>query len=62
MYDLLVKLMFLAAVGQLGLSFFDLEQCQTRKCTQNIEKKARDVLAVDWKPISLFPEEARRFR
>jgi hypothetical protein len=56
MERLLVKLMFLGAAAQLGLSAKDLlNPWQTRKAT-------RQVLTIDWKPIGLFPKEAARFR
>ena len=61
MYDLLIKLMLAAALTQLGLSIADVE-CRGRSCAQRLEKASRDVLRVDWKPISVFPEEAKRFR
>jgi hypothetical protein len=62
MENLLVKLMLLAALAQLGLSISDVENCHTQQCAQKTEKRSRDILAIDWKPISVFPEEARRFR
>ena len=62
MYNLLVKLMVITAIIHLGMSFKDFKNCHSRQCAQLIEKRSRDVLHVDWKPISLFPNEARRFR
>jgi len=62
MYDLLVKLMFVAAIAQLGISISDIRNCHSRQCVQTLEKRSRDVLKIDWKPISLWPEEAKRFR
>ncbi len=62
MYNLLVKLMVLAALLELGISLADLEGCRSRACLVHLEKKSRDVLKIDWKPISVFPEEAKRFR
>ena len=62
MYNLLTKLMIAAALIQLGMSVSDFQFCHSRQCAQQIEKRSRDVLRVDWQPISLFPEEARRFR
>lgn len=49
MYALLVRLMLLAALLELGIGMDGLT-------------KLRDVLKVDWKPISVFPEEAKRFK
>ena len=62
MYDLLAKLIIASALLQLGISVSDLRNCHSRQCTQTLEKKSRDVLKIDWKPISIFPEEAKRFR
>ncbi len=61
MYDYLVKLMLFAALAEIGMSLFDFETCHTPQCLQRVEKASRDILKIDWKPISLFPEEARRF-
>jgi hypothetical protein len=61
METLLVRLMFLTALLQLGFAVSDFENCNSRNCVQKIEKASRDVLKIGWKPISLFPEEAKRF-
>lgn len=62
MENLLVKLMLIAALTQFGISLADFGRCHTRACIQKVEKRSRDVLKVDWRPISIFPEEAKRFR
>ncbi len=62
MENLLVKLMFIAALMQLGISLTDVQNCHSRACVQTLEKRSRDVLRIDWKPISVWPEEAKRFR
>ena len=62
MYDLLVKLMVLAALAQFGMSLLDIEQCHSKQCQRTLEQRSRDVLNIEWKPISVFPEEAKRFR
>ena len=62
MYNLLIKLMIIAALAQLGISLATFENCESRECLARIEKASRKVLNVEWKPISVFPEEARRFR
>mgnify|MGYP001588554843 FL=1 len=56
MYSLLIKLMLVAALAELGMSVADLGQCSSRLCLQNVEKKSRETLRIDWKPISVFPE------
>ncbi len=62
MYNLLIKLMLITALLQLGWSLSDFENCHSRQCLARIEKHSRDILRIDWKPISVFPEEAKRFR
>ena len=47
---------------QFGISLSESEFCWSRQCVQQIEKHSRDVLKIDWKPIVVFPEEAKRFR
>ena len=62
MYDLLIKLMFVAALAQLEMSLPRTISCQSRQCLKQVEKRSRDILRIDWKLISMFPEEAERFR
>lgn len=62
METLLLRLIFITAVIQLGYAVSDFEDCHSRQCAQKIEKAARDVLKINWKPIVIFPEEAKRFR
>ena len=62
MYDLLVKLMLITALMQFGISLTDVEHNHSRSFVQTLEKRSRDVLRIDWKPISVWPEEAKRFR
>ena len=62
MYNLLIKLMVTTMLIQLGMSFSDFKNCRSRHCAQQIENRSRDVLRINWRPISLFPEEDRRFR
>ncbi len=61
MCNLLVKLMFLSAAIQLGIQLSDITS-NSRDSKIRIEKASRDVLRIEWKPISLFPREAKRFR
>lgn len=62
MYDLLVKLMIATALLQLGISVDRSNRCGDQQCIPNIERHTRNVLHVPWKPISVFPEEATRFK
>ena len=61
MYTLLVRLMALAALTQIGITLASFRDCRSRACFARVEKASRDVLHVDWKPISIFPGEAKRF-
>lgn len=62
MENLLVKLMVLAALTQLGISVSKFAECRGRACAQVFDRASRDVLRVDWRPISVWPEEEKRFR
>ncbi len=62
MYDLLVKLMVIAALAQFGITLSKVEGCHSRECMQMLEKRSREVLEVDWKSITVFPDELKRFR
>jgi hypothetical protein len=62
MYRLLLLLMVSSAISQLGLSTRDLSECRSRECLNKIERATYRVLDISWKPISVFPEEAKRFR
>ena len=61
MYNLLIKLMFIAALAELGLSLSKISTCNSKQCLGEIESASRKVLKIDWKPISIFPKEAKRF-
>jgi len=58
MYSLLVRSMLISVMIQLGLSFSDFQKHGSLK----IKKALTSVLTVQWRPISVFPEEARQFR
>ena len=62
MFRILIILMLLAALSQFGMSVSDVQNCHSRTCMQILEKHSRDVLKIDWKPVSVFPEEAKRFQ
>lgn len=62
MYRLLVILIVASAFQQVGLSFKDFTNCKSRQCLRKIEVASRKVLRVDWKPISVFPKEAKQFK
>lgn len=61
MYDLLAKLMLVAAMAELGIFASEFRDCKGRACLARFEKASREILNVDWQPIRVFPNEARRF-
>jgi hypothetical protein len=61
MYNLLVKLMFIAAIAELGISLSKIENCNSRLCIAEFEQRSRQILTINWKTISVFPKEAKRF-
>ena len=62
MYQLLIKLMLVSALAHFGISLLEAETCHSTQCVSRLERASHDVLKIDWKPISVFPEEAKRFR
>lgn len=62
MYEIMLKLIVGAALIQLGLSFKNSEECSSRACLDRLQRASQQVLRIDWKPISVFPGEARRFQ
>ncbi len=54
MYHYLVKAIVISTLLHVGFSFKDV--------LARPEYAKRRVLNTNWKPISIFPEEARRFR
>lgn len=62
MESLLGKLFLAYALYCLGMSVTEVLSYRSGECLLKIEKAKREVLHVDWKPISIFPEEAKRFK
>lgn len=62
MYHLLMKLMLLAAIASLGMSYAGFFSCHSRACIQKVENRSREFLKIDWKPISVWPDEVKRFQ
>ncbi len=62
MYNLLLKFMLAATLWQLGLKLTDFNNCRDRQCIQELDQSRAKVLKINWKPISVFPNEAKRFR
>lgn len=62
MDTLLGKLFLAYALYTMGMSLTEVLNCRSRTCLNKIEKAKREVLKIDWKPISIFSEEAKKFR
>ncbi len=62
MYRLLVRLMVMAALMDLAKAGISLSECTGKGCLKSVEAAQRAVLKVDWRPISVWPEEANRFK
>ena len=62
MYEMLIRLMVAAALLDLGHALVDTKNLTSRSGLERIDQATRAVLHIDWKPISVFPEEAERFK
>lgn len=62
MYRLLLMAILFDAATKLKLNWAELSDCRSKECLHKIEKASRKILNVEWKPISVFPEESKRFR
>jgi hypothetical protein len=62
MENLIVKLMLLATLAQLGVSVSHSLQPHPLSAQRTLEQRSKDILRISWRPISAFPEEAKRFR
>lgn len=51
-----------SAIQQLGLNFESLQKYKSREILGKLEAAKYKVLKIDWKSISVFPEEAKRFK
>lgn len=61
MESLLLSLVAMAAFSELGIALLSDGTCMPESCIVTIERASRNILRVEWKPISVFPEEAKRF-
>lgn len=62
MYDVLLKLIIAGALLKFGISMSKIDSCSSRACWDHVEQASKQVLKIDWKPISVFPNEAKRFQ
>lgn len=61
MYKLLVVLMLASALSELEMSVSSITECRSRACMVEIYAAMAQVVNIDWRPISIFPNEAKRF-
>jgi hypothetical protein len=64
MYNLFIRLVMIQVLVQITSipGVRDFSTCDaTRECVAQVEFIARKVLKINWRPISIFPEEAQRF-
>jgi hypothetical protein len=62
MYRLLIWAILIASLAQFKMSLFDLKNCRSLGCLRQLEKNARDITKINWRPIVIFPEEAKKLR
>lgn len=60
MNDIIIKILIAAAMLDLGFSLKDLD-CRAGQCLAKLQRASLRAAKIDWKPISVFPEEAVRF-
>jgi len=61
MSNLLVKFFLLAALAELGLELTDFENCSSKVCLGKLQGLSLKVVRIEWKSISIFSNEAKRF-
>lgn len=60
MNELIIKLLIAAALLDLGFSLKDVD-CHSLQCLANLQRASLQVVKIEWKPNSVFPQEALRF-
>lgn len=61
MNDIIIKILIAAALLDLGFSMKDLD-CRSGRCLEKLQRGSIQATKIDWRPISVWPEEARRFK
>lgn len=57
----LIILILIYSALQLGVDVSELIFCHKGQCTDVLQNAYKNVLETDWRPISVFPDEAKRF-
>ncbi|MGE0633397.1 MAG: hypothetical protein AB7O96_13380 [Pseudobdellovibrionaceae bacterium] len=61
MYNVLIKLIVMASLLELGISFSKIGDCSSLSCWSELQQASQKVLRIEWRPISVFPKEAAPF-
>ncbi len=62
MFRKIFSLIVLASLAQSGANLYELRKCRTRPCNGKIAAKSKWQFSKSVQPISIFPEEAKRFK
>ena len=62
MYQIQLRLILLIIIAQLGLKLSDFIYCDSPQCHKRVGIAVNKVLQINWKPISIWPDEAKRFK
>lgn len=62
MYNVLIKLIVVASLLELGIDLSRSGECSSHACWCQLQRASQKVLRIEWRPISIFPKEAARFR
>lgn len=62
MYRILIRLILIATLLEFGMSAKSLTDCRAGHCIAHLQKASMRLTKIEWKPISIFNEEAERFK
>lgn len=62
MNNILLKLFIAATLTQTGVVLNDFFQTSDKQSLSKLKTAQAKILKIDWKPISVFPEESRKFQ
>ena len=62
MYEILLRLILIGALAEFGADLLKTGDCATRSCVSHVRRVALKAAKIDWRPISVFPDQAKRFQ
>ena len=62
MFKVLIQAILASAVLSLGIDLAGVARMNTGERIRFVRAQTLRMARIDWRPISVFPEEARRFR